>query len=262
MRDFLDLDRYPLDKPGSPPWQALVDRCRADLARDGMFNLPDFMDAGVANAAARALSGTFATESFRHEREHNIYFLKSIPELADDHPALTRFRTSNNTLCEDQLTGTPMHALYYWAPLARFLAATMEMPALHPMSDPLAGLNTMSYQQGQALNWHFDRSEFTTTLLLQAPDEGGEFIYRTDLRRDDDPNHDGVATLLRGEDPLVRTMDVTPGTLNVFRGKNTPHRVADVRGNTARIISVFTFYDRPGVTFSDDERIGFYGRAG
>jgi hypothetical protein len=25
---------------------------------------------------------------------------------------------------------------------------------------------------------------------------------------------------------------------------------------------VFTYYDRPGVTFSAEERIGFYGRAG
>jgi len=262
MREFLDLDRYPLDRPDTPAWQALMDRCRADLARDGMFNLTDLMDASVANAAAQALAEKFDTQSFRHEREHNIYFLKSIPGLPADHPALTRFHTSNNTLCEDQLAGTPMHALYYWEPLARFLAATMDKPALFTMSDPLAGLNTMSYQQGQALNWHFDRSEFTTTLLLQAPDEGGEFIYRTDLRSADDPNYDGVAKLLRGEDPQVRTMNVTPGTLNVFRGKNTPHRVADVKGKTERVISVFTFYERPGITFTPEERIGFYGRAG
>ena len=39
MRDILDLDRYPLDKPGSAAWLDVVSRCRADLARDGMFNL-------------------------------------------------------------------------------------------------------------------------------------------------------------------------------------------------------------------------------
>ena len=43
MHDILDLERYPLHKPGSPEWLALVDRCKADLARDGMFNLDDLM---------------------------------------------------------------------------------------------------------------------------------------------------------------------------------------------------------------------------
>ncbi len=119
----------------------------------------------------------------------------------------------------------------------------------------------MSYQAGQALNWHFDRSEFTTTLLLQAPERGGEFEYRTDLRSDDDPNYDGVAKLLNGQDDRIKKIALTPGTLNVFRGKNTAHRVTPVEGENARIIAVFSYYDRPGVTFSQEERVGFYGRA-
>lgn len=261
MRDALDLDTYPLDRPDSQDWQALVDRCRADLERDGMFNLPGFMRLAVARGAAADLMPKFATESFRHEREHNIYFLKSHPGLADDHPALRRFRTSNDTLCWDQTRDTPMARLYEWPEFARFLAAAMDKPDLFPMRDPLAGLNVMSYREGQALNWHFDRSEFTTTMLLQAPEQGGEFVYRTDLRRDDDPNFDGVARLLTGQDPEVKTLALSPGTLNVFRGKNTPHRVADVKGATARVIAVFSFFDRPGVEFSDEERLGFYGRA-
>jgi len=39
MDDILDLGRYPLDRPGSPEWLALVERCKANLAADGMFNL-------------------------------------------------------------------------------------------------------------------------------------------------------------------------------------------------------------------------------
>jgi len=261
MRDLLDLDNYPLDGPDSPEWRALVERCRADLARDGMFNLPGFMRPAIAQSAAQALAPKFATESFRHERAHNIYFLKSLPDLPDDHPALAQFLTSNDTLCQDQMPGTPMAQLYDWPPFAQFLAATMQKSALHPMSDPLAGVNVMSYREGQALNWHFDRSEFTTTLLLQAPTKGGEFVYRTDLRSDEDPNFDGVATLLRGQDPQVRRLTLAPGTLNVFRGKNTPHRVADVGGETPRVIAVFSFFEQPDVCFSDEERIGFYGRA-
>jgi hypothetical protein len=261
MRDSLDLDTYPLDRPDSDGYRALVERCRADLVGNGMFTLPGFMRPDIAQAAAQALLPRFATESFRHERRHNIYFQPAIPDLPVDHPALTEFQTSNDTLCLDQMPDSAMAALYDWPPFARFLADTMGKDALYPMADPLAGVNVMSYAEGQSLNWHFDRSEFTTTLLLQAPETGGEFVYRTDLRTETDANYDGVARLLRGEDPQVRVLRLTPGALNVFRGKNTPHRTADVRGSTARVIAVFSFYDRPGVCFSEAERIGFYGRA-
>ena len=129
------------------------------------------------------------------------------------------------------------------------------------MQDPLARANVMSYRDGEALNWHFDRSEFTTTLLLQAAEQGGDFEYRTDLRSDDNPNYEGVARLLEGRDPQSKVMRVKPGTLNVFRGKNTAHRVTTVRGNRDRMIAVFSYYERPGVMFSPEERLGFYGRA-
>jgi hypothetical protein len=53
---------------------------------------------------------------------------------------------------------------------------------------------------------------------------------------------------------------VQPGALNVFFGKNTAHRVTTVEGSHERMIAVFSFYDRPGVVFSDSENLGFYGR--
>jgi hypothetical protein len=56
-------------------------------------------------------------------------------------------------------------------------------------------------------------------------------------------------------------MAAKAGTLNVFRGKNTAHRVTPVAGPVDRIIAVFSYYETPGVRFSDEERIGFYGRA-
>jgi hypothetical protein len=186
--------------------------------------------------------------------------LKDVPGLADDHPALKRFQTSNNTLCSDQLQGSIVHKIYVWEPLQRFLADVMGKPSLYPMADPLAAFNVMRYEEGQALNWHFDRSEFTVTLLLQAPDEGGVFEYRNDLRTSDDPNYDGVAKLLEGQDPKMQQMTVVPGTLNVFRGVNTPHRVTPVKGSKARMIAVLTYYEEPGAMFTETEQRGFYGR--
>ena len=131
---------------------------------------------------------------------------------------------------------------------------------LHLMAYPLAAVNVMAYHEGEALNWHFDRSEFTTTLLLQAPLSGGAFEYDQNLRSDADPNYAGVADLLGGR-RQPKQLKLEPGTLNIFKGKNTAHRVTPVQGGQDRIIAVFSYYDRPGVTFTPEEQIGFYGRA-
>ena len=69
------------------------------------------------------------------------------------------------------------------------------------------------------------------------------------------------ARLLDGVDDTARAVRLSAGTLNVFRGLNTPHRVTPVEGSRSRMVAVFSFYDRPGVRFSTEERIGFYGRA-
>lgn len=261
IETILDLDRYPLDREGTPEWQRLVDESQAALAANGMFNLEGFLRPGMAEKAVAEVRPVMDTRSHIHRRMHNIYFKPSIPELSPEHPALRKVETISHTVCADQIPGSTVLSIYEYAPLVRFLAATMDKPQLHVMQDPLARANVMGYRAGEALNWHFDRSEFTTTLLLQAPERGGDFEYRTDLRSDDNPNYDGVAKLLEGRDPEAKILRIKAGTLNVFRGKNTAHRVTTVEGNRERMIAVFSYYERPGVMFTDEERIGFYGRA-
>ena len=261
MKQFLDLDRYPLDRLNGPSGQDLVARCRRELERDGMFNLEGLIPPAAIEACARDLKPLMDDRSFTHKRWHNIYFKETIEGVAPDHPALKRCETVNHTLCADQLTDSLVVRIYEWLPLADFLAAVTGKPKLYLMDDPLARANVMAYRDGEALNWHFDRSVFTTTLLIQMPGAGGEFQYRSGLRSANDANLDGVARLLAGQDPEVRTLALNAGTLNVFKGKNTAHRVTPVIGRRERMVAVFSYYERPGVLFSEAERLGFYGRA-
>ena len=261
MHDILNLERYPLDKPGSDEWAALVSRSRQELETNGLFNLDGFLLPSAIRAVLDDVECRFEADGFEHARRHNVYFDPDPPMVPPGHPVRMEFETSNRTLCGDQLSADVLIRLYEYPEFRAFLAAVLDRDQLNLMADPLARINVMQYVAGQALNWHFDRSEFTTTLLLQAPKVGGLFEYRRNLRTDDDPNHDGVARVLTGQDPDVRSISLTAGTLNVFTGKNTVHRVTKVVGDTARIIAVFSYYDRPDVTMSDEERRGFYGRA-
>jgi hypothetical protein len=261
MDHILDLQRYPLNQPDSDAYKALVATCKADLAAQGMFELPGFMTESARATAVTAVGPAMANESFCHKRSHNIYFRDSVEGLDPDHPALVKVQTVNHTLTADQLPGNPVIALYEWQPFVQFLAATMGKPELYCMDDPMARVNVQASREGEALNWHFDRSEFTTTILLQSPEEGGELEYRRDLRSETDPNFDGVAAVLRGEDPEVRKVALKPGALNVFRGVHTLHRVVQVKGPVERLVSIFSYYERPGVAMTAKEQVGFYGRA-
>ncbi len=260
MHDLINVERYPLDRLDTPDGADLIARCQRELADTGMFNLDELVRPDALIGMLAEVLPAFEN-AFHHRRTHNIYFSEDISGVAPDHPALNRLETINHTVCADQVADSLLLQLYRWPPLAAFLAAVMEKRALHVMNDPLACVNVMRYGAGEALNWHFDRSEFTTTLLLQSPDAGGVFEYRTGLRSESDPNYDGVARMLRGNDPRVQQLAVEPGTLNVFRGKNTAHRVTPVEGPTDRIIAVFSYYEAQDVRFSAAEQIGFYGRA-
>lgn len=261
MERLLDLDRYPLDDLTAAPGQALVARCRRDLAAHGMFSLAGFIRPRAVTRCVAEVRPVFDRSAFTHKRSHNIYFKDEVPGLAADHPALRRFETVNHTICADQIPDSTLCRIYDWPDLAGFLAATLGKTRLHPMADPLARVNVMAYRECEALNWHFDRSEFTTTLLLQSPESGGDFQYRRDLRSESDPNYDGVGRFLAGADDEVRTLSLAPGTLNLFKGRNTAHRVTPVEGGRERIVSVFSYFETPAVVFDADERLGFYGRA-
>ncbi len=259
ITEYVNVSAYPLDKPGSDAWNQLVTRSQAALAKTGLFDLPGFINEKAIELAMSEIEGLLANDTFTHQRSHNIYFKDTVEGLSDDHPALRKFVTTNHTLCADQIPQSLIIKLYEWPEFATFLAAVMDKPQIYTMADPIARVNVMEYRDGEALNWHFDRSEFTITLLLQTPKAGGVFEYCRDLRSDTNPNYDGVSRLIDGTEPTT-LLPQTPGTLNVFRGTNTAHRVTPIEGDVQRIVAVLSYYDEPGVAFSAEEQRGFFGR--
>ncbi len=261
MRGIIDLEAYPLDQPESNAYVTLVERCRADLESGGMFNLSGFLKPEALQKSVCEVTPVLEKDSFLHHRRHNIFFKDEVPGLTADHPAMREFDSINHTVCADQIEGSVLKKIYEYEAFVQFLADTMGKLCLYPMNDPLARFNVMATREGEALNWHFDQSEYTTTIMLQASNEGGELEYCPELRTQDDPNFEGVVRLVKGDSSRNKIVTLTPGTLNVFRGVNTPHRVTTVGGERERIMAIFAYYEQPGVTFTDDMRVGFYGRA-
>lgn len=260
MKSIINLEKFPLGRVQSKSFRELVQWCQKELKREGLFSLNGFFLKSSLEETIRKISPIMASSSLYKSRRHNIYFKENFSEISHDHPVQQQFETANRTLCGDQLEDSIIAVIYEWPPLANFLAKVMGKNKLYVMADPLANVNVMSYRRGETLNWHFDRSEFTTTLLLQAPEEGGVFQYRTNLRSKNNPNYAGVAKLLKGKDADIKEIIMEPGTLNVFCGVNTPHKVTTIGGNRDRLVADFSFFERPKVTFTPEEQLVFYGR--
>src|ERR1700722_7431655 len=122
MRDLLDLDRYPIDQPGSAEYLRLVLTCQDQMATNGMFNLHGFVRHAAIVRAVKELQPLCELSSFTHRRRHNIYFSEDACGLPPAHGALAKMETGHHTLCDDQVQNTVVREIYEFVPLPAFIA--------------------------------------------------------------------------------------------------------------------------------------------
>ena len=260
---IVDLDRYPIDDLGSAAGSDLVASCRAALDAVGACDLEGFL---LPEAATRATRDALAMrdDGFRTDASHTIYFDSPMgPAAPEGDPRRTPVRTSKIGIAYDQITGSsPLRALYESDELTAFLAAALQADPLYRHADPVGALNVMIYEPGDEIGWHFDNADFVVTLMLQPAVAGGGFEFVPMLRTADDENHAGVNALLAGGREGVRAMSAAPGTLALFRGRRSPHRVLPVEGDVSRVIAVLAYADVPDARLTERTLELFYGRTG
>lgn len=257
LGDIVDLDRYPL---GS---DALIGQCADRLAEDGVVTLPGFLRAEVVAALVTEAEDA-AHLAYYTASTHNVYLTPPNPDLPADHVFNRQVESSKGCITTDQVPdASALHRLYNAMLFKSFVSGVVGEDGLFPYADSLSSINVHYAGAGKELNWHFDNSEFSITLLLQAPEGGGAFEYVKDLRDAEagEMNFEGVENLLeRRITADVLTMD--PGTLVLFRGRNSIHRVTPTRGDTKRILVVLAYNSEPGIALSESARLTFYGRMG
>jgi hypothetical protein len=258
--DVVDLDAYPIHDLDSAAGQALVRRCRAELAESGASNLPGFLTPTAVTQMV-ACAERLADSAWRSDQTHTVYFEPVDPEVPAEHPRARTVRSAKRGIAYDHIPAdAPLRRLYESDDMTRFVAAALGKPRLYRGADPLDALQMTAFHAGEELGWHFDRSEFSVTVMYQLPDAGGEFEYVPNLRSDGDANDDGVQQVLDGDAAGVAVLAAAPGTLALFHGHNALHRVTPVEGGTPRINSVLTYGEVPDMRLNDLTSLLFYGR--
>jgi hypothetical protein len=109
--------------------------------------------------------------------------------------------------------------------------------------------------------WHFDESEFTVTMMLQPAESGGAFEYVNGLREGRGEDYEAVGRVLDGDESGVESLPHPAGSLFIFAGRKTLHRVSKLGGTRPRLVPVLCFAEAPDLTNSAAVRRLFWGRA-
>lgn len=259
--DLIDLDRYPLDDLDSPDATAVIADHAAALARRGVSVLPGFVPP-VVLAAMVAECDLLAEQSYHQDVQGTPYLELPSDDWPDEHPRRTWARSSVHTVAYDQFPGgSAVRALYEWDPFVDFLGRILGRSPLYRYADPLGALNLAVMTDGDVLGWHFDQTDFVVSLAIQSSETGGLFENVAQVRSDGDEHYDDVARVLRGEAPELAVVEpMTPGTLMLFEGRRSLHRVTPIGGPRPRHVALLGYDTKPGTRSTEALQRTRYGR--
>lgn len=228
----------------------------------GVATLPAFLPT-AALLSATAEVGAKLVQAHNADVRHNVLQRDPDPLLPPDAVRNREQHTRVSCLATDLLNPRgALRLLYASDTLIEIIASVVGRERDHPyrLADPLGACSVNVYQKGWGTGWHFDESLFTVTLSLESASRGGEFEFSLPLRASSEELPISVGAYLDGtaaHPPSVKPF--APGTLSVFAGRHSLHRVTPVEEGR-RVSAVLCFADTPGVVNSPLVQRTYWGR--
>lgn len=255
LSDVINLSSNPICDP------AFQEQCKAELDLHGALVLPNFFSASAIKQVKEEGEAKQDLAWFCKQK-HNVFLTPPDADFAMDHPRNREVDSSKGCITDDQVSvDSPLRTLYDSEAFKQFLCFVLGEEALYKYADDLSSINVHFASKGQELGWHFDNSSFAITLLIQKPEGGGVFEYVKNVRDADrgEMNVDAVDQVLNGKTE-VASLEIEEGSLALFRGRNSMHRVTPTEGDTTRMLVVLAYNGQPGIELSESARMTFYGR--
>ena len=258
---MVNLDRYPIADLNDAAGRAFADRCRQAYLTTGLCELPAFIRPTALQSLVEEANAV-THKAYFCDSTHNAYLTAGDDALPAESVENRQEKTFVGSVAYDYLPDQGyLKRLYLWDPLKDFIGYVLGKDAFHRLADPLGACSINVFVDGGQHGWHFDESEYTVTLMLQPPRQGGSFEYVPLIRGLADEKR-VVADILDGNRSDVVELPFLPGTLLIFGGRQTIHRVTGVRGQQPRLVPVLCYSEQPDTRNSDSVRQLFWGRTG
>jgi hypothetical protein len=257
---LIDLERYPILDLNGDAARDLTAHCREQLDKTGACELPGFLKLDSVEVLVRE-ADLLAPLAYHSVVTGTPYLAVPDPSLPEDHPRKFFEPTSVGVVAYDQFPKpSVLRQLFEWDPLMEFIAAALKKERLYRYADPMGALNLAVMGDGERLHWHFDQTDFVTSIALRPSEAGGDFEYVPLIRSATDENYPRVKRLLNGSDQGVVRVAMHPGTLLLFEGRNSIHRVTPIKGRTTRLVALLAYDTKPDTRSSKLLQMARYGR--
>ena len=131
MIPLIDSDRYPLDQADHPATEALVARCRAELAERAVCVVERLLTPTALPAMAAEAERLAPLAHHRAARRNCYIGVEDDPSLPASHPRRRFMATTLGVVADDLIPADALvRELYDWPAFQGFLAAIMGYPAL------------------------------------------------------------------------------------------------------------------------------------
>lgn len=259
-QQLIDTRAYPLHDPDARA--ALVADARRQLAEESCVVLPGFITAETAAELSEEVAAAVPA-AYRRENMLTAYAVDPFDgDAPADHPTRRTFPFRQHVVATDLLPQDgKLLSLYRDDDLTDLVADILGLDRLHRTADCLLSCTATSMTAGDEHGWHFDSNDFVVSLLLQAPDAGGVFEFAPYVRGETDQRYDDVDGVMTGDSELTRAKPVEAGTLMIFCGRRSLHRVSPIEGDRARLIGLFCYDRQPGMQFPESARLRAVGRS-
>ena len=257
--EFVDLDRYPIDRDCQER-RDLLTIAQSHIQADGCAVLKGFVR---QEKIAELVDECNSVEKYGHRNftRTNPYFLPDREDLPSTHPLRRFYDRSNAFVPADNLDGESiLRRICEWQAFSPFIKDVLQEEKFFPYADPLADVVVNLAEEGGGFPWHFDTNNFTVTLAIQNAESGGEFEYSPMVRSLSDENYDKVEQVLDGDKSMIKTVHLEPGDLQIFKGRYSLHRVAPLLGRQKRYVAIFSYVSEPGMVSSPQRAKELYGR--
>lgn len=225
------------------------------MQTEGVCVLPDFLTRAALQTMVTECE-QLAPQAHRSAPRRNPYLTQTA--TAGSGSATTVLYDSLEVLAYDHFPHTSnLRALYESDDLLQFIARCLNVDTLHRYADPFGALNVSIMRDGDVLDWHFDMTDFVVSIALQSSESGGDFENAPMIR---EAGENAIGALLSGDRSCVRVEPMTPGTLMLFNGRRSMHRVSPVRGSTPRYMALLAFDTKPGTDSTNELKLSRYGR--
>ena len=260
--DYLDLERYPVTDLDSPGARAMIEEQRKSLSERGVAILPGFVKSYFLAVTSRLAEELKTTGHLEDGAVGTPYLELPDESYPEGHPRRTTVHSKTWVIAYDLIPpDAPLRRLYEWGPLMEFVSRVIEREPLYRMADPLGALNLAVMDEEHVQGWHYDNADFVVSLAIQSSEGGGEFECAPFLRSAEDEGYDAVAEVLGGDPSRLEILPMTAGTLMIFAGRNSLHRVSPVVGSRPRHVALFAYDEKPDADSSDVFKMIRYGRS-